>query len=65
MPDSEATPAEKELLLAGITSAIHRARLDASELKGIGIALRDGTISCAQALDWLEGAGLCGQVEGP
>jgi hypothetical protein len=61
---SEATPAEKEILLSGIESAIHRARLDASELKGIGLALRDGTISCAQALDWLEGAGLCGQVEG-
>lgn len=51
-----------EMLLSAIRCAILRAKLDANEFTTIGIALRDGSITPDQAIEWLGESGLISQV---
>jgi hypothetical protein len=55
-------PPEAELILAALRSAVLRCKLDQNELVTIGIALRDGWITPACAIGWLNEIGLVDQV---
>ena len=56
------TQAVSDLLLLRIRSATLRAKLDASELMTVGIALRAGWITPGHAVKWLHDRGLVDQV---
>lgn len=55
-------PPDPEALLRAIRSAVLRCKLDENELTTIGLALKAGMVTAADAVEWLQDIGLIGQV---